>query len=1061
MGFDDPAADGRPMSALTEGQIHDSAAEVVDAPLLILRIAQSRAETTRLIDWLRGMGARHASTPARTAHTLSCNFRLSSHKPPLINLSACVVLLCTGLGAEGQISQSMMRRALAAIGVHSPTLGEQIAECYEVLDPEATGTMSFSELHSELRRVRKLLTPMSGPATGGAGSRKKLQRGSSAPLQRAPQGFRHEDGSPYTAVELENAAANFRRQGELGQALRALEAALAYHSRVHGERSEVAIECSRQVADVCNSLGMQMLQRDDFVGCHALLRRAQARGQGDRAMFAITLNNLACYHRRRGHLKVALAHLSKAVDIESNCDGAHKPADTHLNLCAVQSELGNHHEAMHHAKLALRLLREELGLPPPTPHSPSSGLGRGFSASGLLTGDAPPPSAERMAVLAIAHHNLAVEQEALRLPEEATRSFGEAASIAAQQLGEEHPVATALRSTFEANLQQRERQANAERRIAMAQRQNSGFSLEQKRAAELRKQQSVQRHIETVRLMRRDGSARLKRSEPHERRNPDGVPKILAGLGEDGDVAGALREWLAKNASKVMNLFKTWDIDGSGTIDKAEFRRAMRALGLQAPGEYIDLIFDEFDQDGGGDIEFKELNRLLRQGSGFKVQSLGAAQEKVQQMKEEAAARKAKEKAKKLENRPGSAPAPPPSRRARGGDGRDDGFSNSGDAPTGGASSSDLRPEADDIANEHEEEAFEVGMRQNAMEYDAADVNKDRELDFAEFCAMIREREAGEHTEAELRARFNSIDENNNNRIDLDEFIRYSLRDALQRSSSRVIDLFREWDHDESGSIDAKEFRKAIKALGFDATDEEINGVFKQLDVDGSGSIEYKELNKKLRSGAGSSLDPALRPGAMGEIKAKGENKHALRRGKMSGKKNAVLASSVQLEPVENGKSVIEQLKEILNKNAVRVIDLFRSWDEDMNGKIDAKEFRNAISALGYKAPKADVDALFGAFDVDGTHSSTEHRAQTATSCTQTQLSLRPASLPFVSTGGGEIDYNELNKALRRGAEIDPKLRAGGAGEIQTKAKLASPPRPKTAPGEKKGSITAMAAVKK
>ena len=61
-----------------------------------------------------------------------------------------------------------------------------------------------------------------------------------------------------------------------------------------------------------------------------------------------------------------------------------------------------------------------------------------------------------MAVLAIAHHNLAVEQEALRLPEEATRSFGEAASIAAQQLGEEHPVATALRSTFEANLQQRE-----------------------------------------------------------------------------------------------------------------------------------------------------------------------------------------------------------------------------------------------------------------------------------------------------------------------------------------------------------------------------------------------------------------------------------------------------------------------------------------------------------------------------------------------------------------------------------------------------------------------------
>jgi hypothetical protein len=42
---------------LSEGEMADSAAEVVDAPLLLLRIAQSRAETTRLVDWIRGAGA--------------------------------------------------------------------------------------------------------------------------------------------------------------------------------------------------------------------------------------------------------------------------------------------------------------------------------------------------------------------------------------------------------------------------------------------------------------------------------------------------------------------------------------------------------------------------------------------------------------------------------------------------------------------------------------------------------------------------------------------------------------------------------------------------------------------------------------------------------------------------------------------------------------------------------------------------------------------------------------------------------------------------------------------
>jgi len=305
-----------------------------------------------------------------------------------------------------------------------------------------------------------------------------------------------------------------------------------------------------------------------------------------------------------------------------------------------------------------------------------------------------------------------------------------------------------------------------------------------------------------------------------------------------------------------------------------------------------------------------------------------------------------------------------------------------------------------------------VGMRQNAMEFDAADADQNSKLDFGEFSRMVREREEGTHSEAELRARFSAIDENNNSMIDLDEFIRFSLRDALARSSSRVIDLFREWDEDDSGSIDLKEFRKAIKALGFDAPAEEIDSVFKQLDTDGSGSIEYKELNKKLRSGAGSTLDPSLRPGAMGEINAKAENKHKLRRGKMSGQRGAVLGSSVQLAPIEDGKSVIEQLRDILNKNAVRVIDLFRSWDDDGNGKVSASEFRKAVAALGYKAPKKDVNEVFKAFDIDNS---------------------------------GEIDYNELNRALRRGgdAKLDPALMPGGAGEIQTKAKNkeSSPPK--------------------
>ena len=105
----------------------------------------------------------------------------------------------------------------------------------------------------------------------------------------------------------------------------------------------------------------------------------------------------------------------------------------------------------------------------------------------------------------------------------------------------------------------------------------------------------------------------------------------------------------------------------------------------------------------------------------------------------------------------------------------------------------------------------------------------------------------------------------------------------------------------------------------------------------------------------------------------------------------------------------------------MRVIDLFRSWDDDGNGKINDKEFRKAITALGYSASKEDFKELFGVFDVDKS---------------------------------GEVDYNELNKALRRGAtqELAPELRSGAV-NFELTAKNKTPSRAKST-GSKKGGFT-------
>ena len=78
------------------------------------------------------------------------------------------------------------------------------------------------------------------------------------------------------------------------------------------------------------------------------------------------------------------------------------------------------------------------------------------------------------------------------------------------------------------------------------------------------------------------------------------------------------------------------------------------------------------------------------------------------------------------------------------------------------------------------------------------------------------------------------------------------------------------------------------------------------------------------------------------------------------------MATAIPLEKVEDGRDVIERLRDILAKHSVRLIDLFSQWDSNEDGLVSKEEFRKAMPLLGMSVQQDTVDALFASWDRDG-----------------------------------------------------------------------------------------------
>ena len=83
---------------------------------------------------------------------------------------------------------------------------------------------------------------------------------------------------------------------------------------------------------------------------------------------------------------------------------------------------------------------------------------------------------------------------------------------------------------------------------------------------------------------------------------------------DDRPLHEQLRDALAGEANRVIDLFRSWDENNDGFLSREEFRRALPMLGISVPRgvQGIDEMFEAFDGNGNGRITFREFNKLLR-----------------------------------------------------------------------------------------------------------------------------------------------------------------------------------------------------------------------------------------------------------------------------------------------------------------------------------------------------------------------------------------------------------------------------------------------------------------
>lgn len=372
----------------------------------------------------------------------------------------------------------------------------------------------------------------------------------------------------------------------------------------------------------------------------------------------------------------------------------------------------------------------------------------------------------------------------------------------------------------------------------------------------------------------------------------------------------------AKSAHRMKETFADIDIDGNGKVDNKEFEKAMKKLNVNVTFREIDLIYQRFDKDKSGFIDYKEFLELMNfQNPHISKQLKIKTDDLVEKIRTEI----------ELELGPGATN----SRRIK------EIFADIDRDGNGTIDKSEFEKAMKKLN-------VRITFREIDMLYERFDADNSGFMSYNGFLKLL-----------DFTAKTNKIPdkiESNSKVNDLIDKIRRSIEDYLgpgASSARRIKEVFAAIDTNNNGEIDKREFEKAMIKLRVDLTSREIDMIFEKFDYNGSRSINYEEFlrfidfdgsrnsNNRSRSSSGVDRDGGIDP-------------------RLKMKINDLLDK------------IRKNLHEELGAGATsarRVKQTFDDFDLDGNGELDKREFARAMIKLRVRLTADEIDLLYDRFD--------------------------------------------------------------------------------------------------